>query len=342
MAGVTGQALRILVFTNMYPFEGKPFYGSFVKDEVDALVAAGCEVDVLFINGLESKLNYFASPLRLRRQLRRRAYDIVHVHHTFCGLVATWQREIPVVWTFHEGEILADETIRRVDRPVKRFTYWVGLKRWVAGRVGALIVVSDHLRQELGRPDAVTIPAGLDLNLFAPMDKRAARTSLGLSADARYVLFPSSPERLEKRYDLATRSVDGLRATLGDVQLLALDDVPHEKVPFYMNASDVLLMTSSFEASPVTVREALACNLPVVSTDVGDVRSLLAGVEGCHVVGEDPDQIASALVDVLVGRRPIEGRGIVADHALDRIAQKIVGVYRSLIDRQPAAGNQRK
>ena len=93
--------MKVLVFTNMYPTEEFPFYGSFVHDEAGALREAGHDVEVYFVNGRASRLNYLGMPFGFMRRLAA-GYDIVHVHHSYCGLIATMQRRVPVVWTFHE------------------------------------------------------------------------------------------------------------------------------------------------------------------------------------------------------------------------------------------------
>lgn len=325
--------MKVLVFTNMYPFPAMPFYGSFVKDEVGALRSAGVDVDVYFVNGKASKWNYFWSPVGFARRLSRRAYDVVHVHHSFCGFVATKQKKVPVVWTFHEGEISGDAKIRESDSAIKRLAYSKRFKRYVARRVDALIVVSEHLKAPLERPDALTIASGIDMDIFKPMDKNEAKKRLGLNEAKRYVLFPSEPGRVEKRYDLAVAGVEAYRQSGGEVELLCLDNVPHEEVPLYMNASEALLMTSVFEASPVTVREALACGLPVVSTDVGDVGEVIGGVEGCYLVAPDAPDIAVKLRKALERTAPFAGRDRVAGYSLEATASKLTALYDRLCAR---------
>jgi glycosyltransferase involved in cell wall biosynthesis len=325
--------VRVLVFTNMYPTPDAPFYGSFVRDEVTALKKAGVDVDLYFVNGRARKLNYAGMPRGFFRRMRRAHYDVVHVHHSFCGLVASWQHRVPVVWTFHEGEISggAEDALR--EQPIKRLAYSPRLKRFVARRMDAIIVVAEHLRGPLGRPDAAWIPAGVDLEVFEPMDSAAARSEIGLSADRRYVLFPSSPSRVEKRYDIATRAVDILKQAddMRDVELIALDNVPHDRVPLYINASELMLMTSAFEASPVTIREALACNVPVVSTDVGDVRVMLDGLENCRVVEPDPAKIAAALRATLSGSRRIASRARMEPYSLAAGTTRLIDLYGRLV-----------
>ena len=325
--------MRVLVFTNMFPTAALPFYGSFVKDEVDAIRRAGVEADVYFVNGRADKREYAKMPFGFLARIRRTRYDVVHVHHSFCGLVATRQRGVPVVWTFHEGEIMGGTADALREQPIKHVAYSKRMKQFVARRVDALVVVADHLRQPLGRPDALCLPAGIDIHLFAPMETGEAQRKLGLDADKRYVLFPSVPTRVEKRYELALRAVEMLRERwpeMRDVELIALNNVPHEDVPLYMNASELVLLTSAFEASPVVIREALACNVPVLSTDVGDARVMLSGIPGCAIVKPDPNAIAEALHAALNSPRRVASREAMQRYSLENTAKQLVALYERL------------
>jgi glycosyltransferase involved in cell wall biosynthesis len=328
--------VRVLVFTNMYPTTAAPFYGSFVRDEAGALRRTGLDVDVYFVNGRASKLNYARMLPGFLARTRRQRYDVIHVHHSFCGLVATLQRAVPVVWTFHEGEISGDTADALREKPIKHLAYSRRMKRYVARRVDAVVVVAEHLRGPLGRPDALWLPAGVDWDLFAPADTAEAKRQLGLSAARRYVLFPASPSRVEKRYDLARRAVETLKQRwpdARDVELIALDNVPHERVPMFMNASEVMLMTSAFEASPVTIREALSCNVPVVSTDVGDARTVMDGIAGCRIVEPDPARIAEALRSVLAEPRRVQSRERMRAYSLETVAAALTTLYERVVER---------
>ena len=328
--------MRVLVFTNMYPTTAMPFYGSFVRDEADALRKAGVDADVYFVNGRANKLNYLGMPAGFFARMQRKRYDVIHVHHSFCGLVATMQRRVPVVWTFHEGEISGDTADALREQPIKHLAYSKRMKRHVARKVDAVVVVAEHLRIPLGRPDALWMPSGINWDRFAPMDSADARRRLGLAEGRRYVLFPAAPARVEKRYELARRGVEILKETwpdTRDVELIALDNVPHERVPLFMNASDVVLMTSAFEASPVTIREALACNVPVISTDVGDARVVMQDIAGCRIVDADPVKIAEALRGALAAPRRVQSRERMRAYSLDTVAQALIALYGRVIER---------
>ncbi|HKW15056.1 MAG TPA: glycosyltransferase family 4 protein [Candidatus Krumholzibacteria bacterium] len=327
--------IRVLVFTNMYPTPDASFYGTFVRDEVESMRRAGVHVDVYFVNGRRNKLAYAAMPFGLASRLSMRRYDIVHVHHSYCGAIATLQKSVPVVWTIHEGALNAHEA-PRVDRRVTKLpAYSSALKRWVAARVDAVVAVSERVRAPLGRDDAEVIPSGIDLEKFVPMERSEAKRALGLPLNRRYVLFPSSPSRPEKRYQLAKRAVDRLREMAPeaqDVDLVVLDRIPHHQVPLYMNACEVVLLTSAFEASPVTIREALACNIAVVSTAVGDVPLVLAGIEGCRVVDPSANDMAQALRGVLADGGRVRGRERMYGFSRERTAERLIDVYRRVLE----------
>jgi glycosyltransferase involved in cell wall biosynthesis len=113
--------------------------------------------------------------------------------------------------------------------------------------------------------------------------------------------------------------------------------VPHALVPVYMNACDALVLTSRHEGSPTVIKEALACNLPIVTVDVGDVHQRLDPVEGCLVCANDaPETIAAGLAQVLQSGGRVAGREAVAELDERVIVQKIVDLYRAVLQQRSA------
>jgi glycosyltransferase involved in cell wall biosynthesis len=176
---------------------------------------------------------------------------------------------------------------------------------------------------------------GVDLELFRPLDRSACRAELGWDESARHVLFPASPRRPEKGFSLASRAVALVQSQGTRVELHALEGVPHEAIPTWLNAADVVVLTSAHEGSPNAVKEALACNVPVVAVDVGDVRARLAPIRGCEVAERRPEDIALKLARVLGHDRRIASREHVSDLALDHVARRIRDVYESATSEAP-------
>jgi glycosyltransferase involved in cell wall biosynthesis len=183
------------------------------------------------------------------------------------------------------------------------------------------------------RPTLV-LPSGVDLNTFVPGERAAARARLGFGADERIVLFASGRNPAVTDPELAAEAVEDARRRVGALRLVVLDGaLPPEDLPDYMNAADCLLSTSKIGGSPAAVQEAMACNLPVVSVDVGDVRERLEGVSECAVVERCPMALGIAVAQVLRAPRRSDGRKHAAELGLDALASRLAAFYAEVLPR---------
>jgi glycosyltransferase involved in cell wall biosynthesis len=297
-----------------------PFY----EQQVEALQRRGISGTTLSVAGSRdvtdeeaggrSPLDYVGFYGRVLRAALE-PYDLVHANYGLTAPMALAQPHRPVVLTLWGSDLLGE---------------LAPLSRWCARRADAVIVMSEEMADALA-VDCHVIPHGIDLELFRPMPRREARAAVGWRADARHVLFPYAAKREMKDYPRAERVVKRVRDRLnGDIVLQTLHDVPHERMPLYMNAADALLLTSKSEGSPNSVKEAMACNLPVVATDVGDVGERLAGVDPAHVCRTD-QQLVDGLVDVLERGGPSDGRAAIEPLGVDRMGERIRAVYESVL-----------
>lgn len=311
--------MKVLVVTNMYPTPTMPSFGTFVKDQVEALREAGADVEVFFIQGRKGIWNYVAAIPRFWRFLWGRRYDVIHAHYVLAGIVARAQWGHRVVLTHHGPEVLGQPR-------------WQGpLCKIVTPLFDEVIHVTEEVRRRLRDDDGWVIPCGVDLDRFAPVSRDHARKTLGLSADKPLVLFAGDFWRPEKRFDLVEQAMTRVKEALPDAELILLTGKPHDVVPLYMCACDALVLASALEGSPMVVKEAMACGLPIVSVRVGDVPEVIGDTPGCALAKRDPADIAAHLISVLREPRRTDGRTRISHLRHDRIAQRVLEVYERAI-----------
>ncbi len=308
--------MRVLVVACSYPTPEMPHFGTYVHDQVHALRSAGVEIDVLFVNGKQSKWNYLTGVFRLWRRLLTGHYDLIHAHYVLAGVVARAQWGHRVVLTHHGPEVLG-------------YPRWQALLcKLVTPLFDEVIHVSEEVRRVLHDEDGWVIPCGVDLDEFTPGSRAEARQQLGLPAQAPLVLWAGEYWRPEKRFDLVEAAMALVKERLSEAELILLARKRHDLVPVYMNACDALVLTSAAEGSPMVVKEAMACNLPVVSVHVGDVPEVIGETAGCAIAERDPADIAEKLVGVLRSPHRTDGRSRIAHLRHDRIAERVLEVYR--------------
>jgi glycosyltransferase involved in cell wall biosynthesis len=311
----------------MYPRPEAPSHGVFVGDQVASLRRLGVEVDVFFMNGRANRLNYLWAYPRLWITLRKKRYDVIHAHYIFSGLVARAQWQAPVVLTHHGPEVF--------------MTYERHFCRIATPWFDRVIVVSPEMKHRLAYDDAVVIPCGVDMQRFSPIDRDDARRRTGLPLDRKLVLWAGEFFRPEKRYEIVEEAMRRLAAEDPDVELVLLSGRPHADVPVFMNAADVLLLTSDAEGSPMVIKEAMACNLPIVSTAVGDVPDVIAGTDGCYITAQDPADVVANLRRALAFGRRTSGRQAIAHMEIDAISRRIIALYEDAIaGRRPRSVGQ--
>jgi glycosyltransferase involved in cell wall biosynthesis len=299
----------------------------FVRREADALRALGHEVWLHSFDNRDYR-RFFAEWRELRARVRRVRPDVVHAQFgKFTALMAAFCGA-PLVITFRGTDIN-----RNTKYSLLRSALGIAASQLAACFARGIVCVSREIRAKVWaaafRP-SILLPTGVDLGAFRPMDRAAARARLGIAAGEKVVLFNAGRNPDVKDPQLAAAAVAHASRTMEGIRFVVLDgSAPPGDVPVYMNAADVLLLTSRSEGSPTVVQEAMACNLPVVSVDVGDVRERLEGVQGCAVVGSrDPALLAGALMEILKSPRRSDGRIHAAALDIAAIAARLADFYR--------------
>ena len=257
-----------------------------------------------------SPLDYARYVRNVRRSLDR-TVDLVHAHYGLTAPFALAQRRVPVVLSLWGSDLLGS----------------VGpLSRFASRFCDEVIVMSPEMARAIDL-DPHVIPDGIDLERFHPIDYERAGREVGWTEPGYDVLFPYGPHRTVKNHPRAERIIKHVSERFDvPVRLRTVSGVSHDRIPLYMNAADALLLTSHSEGSPNAIKEALACELPVVSTDVGDVRERTRGVEPT-VIADDDRALVDGLEAVLRAETRSNGRNAIEPLRLERTTDATVAVY---------------
>jgi glycosyltransferase involved in cell wall biosynthesis len=311
--------VRVLVVSNFEPDAAAPQRGRWVRDQIEEIRRRGVEVEVFSFR--PGKGNYLPATRRLRRLLRGETpFDLVHAHYGLAGWCASLAGASPLIVSFHGTDV--------------RHRVVGGMSRRLARRIEMAAVVSAALFVvEDGRPGlpllhgSAVLPCGPDLRRFGPRPRREARERLGLEADGRYLLFPANPERHEKRADRARE----LAAACG-AELLVGGAIEPEEMPDWVNSANAVLVTSDYEGFGMVCVEALACDVPILSTPVGIAPFALSGVEGTLCAPFDLEEWRRAAAPHLDAPDPrVAGAARAASLSSGRMAERTIEAYRDLL-----------
>lgn len=323
--------MRVFQVTNMYPSAERPHWGVFVQSQIESLRVAGIDnVGFYEIEGWRSKANYLRALYELPQRIAAANPDLVHIHYGLSAIAAFLVRGRPLVVSFCGNDLLGcPDEHGRISRSSRLMAEWCKL---AGRRADAVIVKSAEMRHVIGDwADVEVVPNGVDLSVFRPVPREAARSRLGWPLDAPILLFPANPQEARKNFACA----EGAAAILRDRGLPArLEWVyarPQSDVALAMSAADVLLHPSFHEGSPNVVKEAMAMNLPVVSADVGDCRERLAGVRPSAVVDRTPQAFADAIQTVLATGGRSNGRAVLEPLSINAVAGRVRTIYQRAI-----------
>lgn len=323
----------MLIVTNMWPSKHDPAYGIFVRRQVQSVSALGVKCDVLLIDGRKHRWVYVGAALHILRLNWSRARPrLVHGHGGETSLIVRWYLRGPVLVSYCGCDLLGTtraDGSRIYARRIRGFVL-----RHCSRFMTATITKSAAMHAALpakSRRRNLVLPNGVNRNLFRPLPHRVARAQLGWPSADPVVLFAADPDEDRKRLWLARSACVEAERCIGPIRLEVAYGVEPDAMPRLMAAADCLVLTSSIEGSPNVVKEAVSCGLPVITTDVGDVREVLGQVEPSWICAARPEALAAALVECLSTRRRSNGWQRATWLGEDRIAQRLGDLYESLV-----------
>jgi len=292
----------------------------FIEAQALELIKIGVDVSFFLIKG-KGTSSYMKAICELNNLLKRGEYDLIHGHYGLSGIVAVLQFRLPTVVSL----IGCDVNLLK-NRVINKFTVYLFSKH--------IIFVSEKLKHISGfHGNSDVIPYGIDLSVFYPVDKQKAKINVELSEGSINILFASRFDRIEKNHSLASKAIFILEEELRmKINLVEFKNIDSNKLNDYYNACDLFLMTSIREGSPQSVKEAMACSIPIVSTDVGDVKEVIGKTEGCYITSFDPKDVADNIKKALAFGRRTTGREDINQLDNSVIARKIVSIYNKVLE----------
>lgn len=327
--------MRILHITNGYPNSKYPTYCIFIKEQIDSINKKKFKNDIFVINPKKnSVIGYFFGFIRMIfYMINNKSYDIYHCHHilsAFLLILANPFKKRKIVLAF-----LSDKQTEIDNLPFptffNKFIYNITFKK-----VNDFIIKNDK-SIKIPSKNVHYIPNGVNMMSFQPLNKKKSRDYLNLPRDKTLILFVSAISvRKEKRYDRFMETLKILKEKyhINTKEVLMIDE-KREDIPLFYNACDLHLLSSDYEGSPNSVKEAMCCNMKIVSTNVGNVNELFDGVSNCSVVDSfDANVIAEKCYQLLKGKEKPNSREKIIDLKLDinSVASKLIDIYEVIAE----------
>ena len=290
----------------------------FIIEQGEAIRCCGVEVDYFAVEG-KGLLSYFTARKALLQKLNEFQPDLIHAHYGLSGITAVLQNKVPVVTTFHNGETLS-------------FSSNI-LSSLFSLRTKFMVYVAQHiydLAYLKRKKNYVILPCGIDLHECVITEKEIARKKLNFSPNKKYILFGGGFDNLRKNYPLLKEGIDLLKRD--DIEVLEMKGLTRLQISKILSACDLFALPTKSEGSPQALKEAMACNCPIIATDVADIKHLLGDLEGHYICSFDPKDVAEKLEQALNFNGRTKGRERIIELGLtnDLVARRLVEIYENL------------
>ena len=291
----------------------------FVYEQGEALRTLGNEVEYFLVDG-KGLLSYFKARRPLLDKIREFAPDIVHAHYGLSGITAVLQNKVPVVTTFHNGETLG---------------FWQNIfSSFFSLRASYMVYVAQHIYEKTffkRKRDYAILPCGVDLDECAITDYKQARLELGFDVGKKYVLFGGAFDNLRKNYPLLKNGIELLHRD--DIVTKEMKGLSRAEVSKLLCACDLFALPTKSEGSPQALKEAMACNCPIMATDVADIKYLLGDIEGHFICSFEPKDVAAVLAEALSFDSRTKGRERIMELGLEnqQVAERLMNIYKNVL-----------
>ena len=289
--------------------------GVIVSRQADSLLKNGHEVSFFLIKGKGFR-GYLKNIKPLKNHLKTNNYDVIHAHYSLSAFAASIAGAKKMVVSLMGSDVKSNYFFLIL---IKLFFNYFSWKK--------IIVKSEDMHKTLNIKRAVIIPNGVDTSMFYEMDRLTCRAQLGWDSKKKHLLFGANPTRPEKNFTLLNNILNKLDS---NTELHVLNHVPHKEIPLWLNASDIVILTSLWEGSPNIIKEAMACNVKIISTRVGDVEKIMGKTEGCELIDFSEDDLFKSVLKLMHSEQRTKGREVIIRLGYDSefIKEKLITCYK--------------
>lgn len=308
-----------------------------VDTQMQSLLDKGVDIKYGHFSDRKSLRALCKGFINLRRICKEDKIDLVHVFWgSTTALMTVMASPVPVVISF-----MGSDLIGQVDVNGKNTT--AGIISKVLSVISCflsknIIVMSEDMKQRLPsgiQKKTYVVPNGVDLEGFHPLSKAQAIKRLGWKQDRKYVLFFSSNNAPVKNRALAKKTFNKIAEKLPEAVFMEITGgIDHADLVYYYNAADILLLTSFHEGSNNSLKEAIACDIPVVSVPCGDASERLKNIDQCYVSNKyDPEELANAALTIMNSGERSNGHEHLDEIRIPYIANRIIEVYKRTLSK---------
>ncbi len=290
-----------------------------VSNQGQSLIRKNVNIKYFSIKGV-GPINYIRHISKLKQHLKKNHFDLIHAHYSLSGITASLAGAKPLVVSLMGSDVNEfwwSRFLIRIFKPL----FW-----------SACIVKTKDMALHLKVKNLFIIPNGVNIDHFSPIERNYACEKLGWIPDKKHLLFPACPNRPEKNVQLLINSLKLIKKR-ENIEIHFFKDIPHNQTKLFYNAADLVVLTSLWEGSPNVIKEAMACNCPIVCTDVGDVRWVFGNTEGCYTTSYKPEDLAESIRKAFRFGKRTTGRKQIKQLNLESesVAQKIIAVYNKVL-----------
>jgi glycosyltransferase involved in cell wall biosynthesis len=305
----------------LFVCSGNSKYGivPFIKRQGESIIKEGVDLEFYTIKGNGIK-GYLKNIKPLAKHIKNNKYDIIHAHYGIIGLVCglTFCNK-PIVLS-----VMGSDAYGRFNINGKRIfsSYFEMVLTQIALLFTSKIIVkSKNIFDVIPyKKKTQILPNGVDFELFKPSSNDLVKNK---------VLCLADPKDSRKNFKLVQEAI----SLLNDEKINLINPYPikPDDFPKYLNDSSLFVLSSYNEGSPNVVKEAMACNIPVVSTNVGDVEEVIKNTDGCYLVSFTAEDVAAKIKKTLQVNKRTTGRNDIKHLNSKVVAKKIIAIYKSVL-----------